>query len=73
MTLPIDPTWICEKKEEKRLCSSGTLLASLPKMKSVESERSMEKDGRLKEASGLQRSYPLPDMSSCHPCIGFRV
>jgi hypothetical protein len=71
MTLSIDPTWICEKR--KKLCSSGTLLASLPKMKSVETERRMEKDGRLKEASGLQRSYPLPHMSSCHAWIGFRV
>jgi hypothetical protein len=28
-----------KKKERKKLCSSGTLLASLPKMKSVETER----------------------------------
>jgi hypothetical protein len=51
MTLPIDPTWICKKKKKKKKkeCSSGTLLASLPKMKSVEPESYSEKDGRLKK------------------------
>jgi hypothetical protein len=60
-------------KTRKKLSSSGTLLASLPKIKSAETERRMEKDGRLKDASGLQRSCLLLDMSSCHPWIGFKV